>query len=177
MNTNHHSARRPIQAAMFAALTMVATLVLHIPAPAGYLHAGDGVALLAGLMLGPGYGFAAAAVGFVLTDLMMGFALYAPATLLIKGGMAALAALLLKRTVKAGQQPALCRLALCALLPEGQMVAGYYLYESVVLKLGGGAIASVPGNSMQGLLGAVIAVVLYRLLWQVPAVRQRIWKG
>ncbi len=177
MNTNHDHARRPILAAMFAALTVVSTMVVHIPVPAGFLHAGDGVALLAGLALGPGLGFAAAAIGSALADLLLGFAMYAPATLVIKGTMAALAALLLRLLCRSGQKPALARLALCALLPEGLMVASYYLYDSVVLKLGDGAVATLPGNGMQGVLGAIIAVALYRLLWQAPALRQRFWKG
>ncbi len=177
MSHSNRPMQRVVSAAMFAALIVAATLVLHIPAPAGYLHAGDGVALLAGLVLGPAYGFAAAAVGSALTDLMLGFALYAPATLVIKGGMAALAPALYRLLCKTGQRPAVPRLAVCALLPEGLMVAAYFWYESVVLKLGGGAAASIPGNGMQGILGAVIAVALYRLLWQVPALRQRFWKG
>ncbi len=177
MSHSNHPIQRVVSAAMFAALIVAATLVVHIPAPAGYLHAGDGLALLAGLVLGPAYGFAAAAVGSALTDLLMGFALYVPATLVIKGGMALLAPMLLKLLHTTGGRPSLPRLAVCALLPEGLMVAAYFWYESVVLKLGGGTTASIPGNAMQGILGAVIAVVFYRLLWQVPALRQRFWKG
>jgi len=30
---------------------------------------------------------------------------------------------------------------------------------------------------MQGLVGVAASVVLFRLLWQVPALRERFWKG
>ena len=55
---------------MFAALSCAATVVIQIPIATGYLNFGDGLCLLAGWILGPWYGFAAAGLGSALADLL-----------------------------------------------------------------------------------------------------------
>lgn len=55
---------------MFAALSCAATMVIQIPIATGYLNFGDGLCLLAGWILGPWYGFAAAGLGSTLADLL-----------------------------------------------------------------------------------------------------------
>ena len=54
--------RKLVYAALFAALTCVMTMIVKIPVPAtgGYVNLGDCVVLLAGWVLGPMYGGAAA---------------------------------------------------------------------------------------------------------------------
>ena len=49
--------RKLVLSAMFAALSCAATMVIQIPNETGYLNFGDGLCLLAGLILGPWYGF------------------------------------------------------------------------------------------------------------------------
>ena len=48
--------------ALFAALTCVATMIIRIPTPGtgGYIHPGDALVILSGIILGPLYGFLAA---------------------------------------------------------------------------------------------------------------------
>lgn len=49
------SLRKIIFAALMAALTTVATMIIRIPTPTqGYIHLGDGMVLLCGALLGPG---------------------------------------------------------------------------------------------------------------------------
>ena len=81
---------------MFAALCWAATMLVQIPTVAGYTNIGEGMCLLSGLVLGPWYGFFAAGIGSALADLISGYAYYVPATFLIKGFVALLAALLLR---------------------------------------------------------------------------------
>ena len=85
--------------ALFAALTCVATMVIRIPTPGtgGYIHPGDALVILSGLILGPAYGFIAAGLGSGLSDLIGGYLFYVPATFLIKGLVACLAALAYQR--------------------------------------------------------------------------------
>lgn len=78
-------------AAVFAALCFTGTFVIVIPLPYGYFNAGDVFVLLAGWCLGPVYGSVAAAAGSSLADVLSGFALYAPATFVIKGADALVA--------------------------------------------------------------------------------------
>lgn len=55
---------------MFAALSCAATMVIQVPIATGYLNFGDGLCLLAGWILGPWYGFAAAGLGGALAVLL-----------------------------------------------------------------------------------------------------------
>lgn len=57
--------REIVLTALFAALACVATMVIRIPTPAtsGYIHPGDAIVILCGLILGPRYGFLAAGLG------------------------------------------------------------------------------------------------------------------
>ena len=84
--------RKLVLSAMFAALCCVATLVVQIPIATGYLNVGEGMCLLSGLVLGPWYGMAAAGLGSGLADLLAGYGIYVPATLVIKALVALTAA-------------------------------------------------------------------------------------
>ena len=77
-----------VMASLLASLVCVATMVIKVPMPYGYANLGDSIVLLAGWVLSPLYGFLASAIGSVLADILSGFALYAPATFIIKGLMA-----------------------------------------------------------------------------------------
>ncbi len=166
-----------VLAAMFAALGCVATMMIQIPAPTGYVNLGDAIVILAGLTLGPVYGFVAGGLGPALADLLLGYGMYAPGTFVIKGLVAVIASLLLSVYYKLKKEPTFSRLLVCTIPAEVCMALGYFAYETVFLKYGAGAAAAIPANLMQGLVGVVASVVLFRLLWQVPALRERFWKG
>ena len=55
--------------AMFAALVFVATFLVKVPLPVGYVHIGDGIVFLASALLPLPYAMVAAAVGVGLADL------------------------------------------------------------------------------------------------------------
>ena len=81
--------RTLVLAALFAALTCVATMVIQIPSPMnGFVNLGDCFVLLAGWVLGPLYGSLAAGIGSALADMFTGYMHYAPGTFLIKAVMA-----------------------------------------------------------------------------------------
>ena len=152
--------RRLMFAAVLAALVCVATMVLVIPFPVvGFFNLGDGFALLSGFLLGPWYGFAAAAIGSALADLFLGYAVYVPGTFVIKGGIALLAGLLCRRI---GKRPLFSSL-LAAAAAEAEMVLGYFAYEAWILGYGTAAAASVPLNLVQGCAGIVLFGLLAAL--------------
>ena len=63
--------RKLVLAALLAALTAVATMIIRIPTPTqGYIHLGDGMVLICGILLGPGLGALAAGIGSMIFDLM-----------------------------------------------------------------------------------------------------------
>ena len=149
-----------VMAAVMAALTYVATTVIKIPAPTGgYVHIGDGLVLLCGWILGPWWGGAAAGIGSMLVDLLGGYMSFVPGTLIIKGCMALVAALIVK-----AMKESKASYVISAVVSEVIMVAGYFVYEALALQLGMGAAAGVLANVGQGAVGLVIALVLMALL-------------
>lgn len=83
------SVRMLALAGALAALSCAATLTVAVPTPTGgYVNPGDAVVLLGAYVLGGGWGAAAGALGPALADLLGGYGIYAPATLVIKGLMA-----------------------------------------------------------------------------------------
>lgn len=152
--------RKLVLSALLAALCCVATMVVQIPSPMqGYVNLGDCFVLLSGWMLGPRYGFAAGGIGSMLADVLLGYAHYAPGTLVIKGLMAMTAALILRRMngSSAGR-------VLGGAAAELLMVAGYFGYASLLLGKGLAAAASIPGNLVQGAAGLVAGLMLMAVM-------------
>ena len=155
-------------AALLAALTYVATTVIKIPTPTGgYVHPGDGMVLLSGWLLGPWWGAAAGGIGSMLVDLLGGYGHYAPGTLIIKGCMALVAALIVK-----AMKESKASYVISAVVSEAIMVVGYFGYASLLLGKGWGAAASIPGNLVQGAMGMVIGLVLLVVLKRSKALEK-----
>ena len=155
--------------ALLAALCCVSTLVLVFPSPTGgYMNLGDTIVLLGCYLLGPTYGAAAAAFGSALADVMAGYALYAPATLIIKGAMALLAGTLYGLL---GRKNA--ALPVCGIAAEGVMVCGYWLYDGLLLGSLAGSALGIPSNLVQGLFGVVASTLLTLSLKKIPYVREK----
>lgn len=169
MIMKHEKLVKLILAALTAALSCVATMLIQIPIPAtnGYINLGDGVVLLGAFLLGPVYGFAAGGIGSMLADIILGYAVFAPGTFIIKGLSAYVAARLF-RAVHGGRFAAVTAGA----AGEVIMVLGYFVYEALVLGYGLAAAGSIPGNAVQGTAGVAAAAVLYKALSAVPAIRK-----
>ncbi len=100
---NNNRTKKIVFSALMAALTTAATMVIHIPSAfSGYIHLGDGMVLLSGMLLGPMAGAAAGGIGSMMADLLSGYAFYAPATLIIKALAAFLSGYLYKHLPSRG---------------------------------------------------------------------------
>ncbi len=143
---------------MLASLACVATMIIKLPSPlGGYINLGDCIVLLCGWMLGPVYAFCAAGIGSALADVFSGYALYAPATFVIKGAMALLAWLLF-RVLSNRIKPFWARLlgGICA---ELLMIGGYLLFEGFIYGFVPSLI-NVPANAVQGAAGILLGMLL-----------------
>ena len=91
--------------ALFAALACVATMSIRIPTPgtSGYIHPGDAIVILAGIILGPVYGMLAGGIGSALSDLIGGYFVYVPITLVIKGLVALVSGLIYQKMCRSGK--------------------------------------------------------------------------
>ena len=168
MNNN---LKKLILAALFAALSCVATMSIRIPTPgtSGYIHPGDAIVILSGVLLGPVWGFLAGGIGSALSDLIGGYFIYVPITFVIKG-LVALAAGLLYQKVGKNQKSRYIAVILGGVADIILVAGGYFVCEFFIY--GAGAAASIPANIIQGVGGLVISCILYPILISIPNVRQ-----
>jgi len=168
MNNN---LKKLILAALFAALSCVATMSIRIPTPgtSGYIHPGDAIVILSGVILGPVWGFLAGGIGSALSDLIGGYFIYVPITFVIKG-LVALAAGLLYQKVGKNQKSRYIAVILGGVADIILVAGGYFVCEFFIY--GAGAAASIPANIIQGVGGLVISCILYPILISIPNVRQ-----
>ncbi len=90
---------------IFTAVTFVFTTIITISTPAtrGFINIGETGVYLAALIGGPIVGAVAGGLGSALADLALGYAIYAPATLVIKGIEGYLAGFLARKFIKIGR--------------------------------------------------------------------------
>lgn len=140
--------------AIFMALTTITTMVVNIPIPAtgGYVNLSDATVLLGALLLPFPYNLISGGLGPMLADLILGYSVYAPATLVIKAVEAYLAYLLFK---KFSTKPFIAFFIACLSMP-----LGYFIYETFLYNANTALGAVIP-NIIQGLVGALVASLIY----------------
>ncbi len=144
--------KKLVQAAVFAALVCVLTMVVKIELPSGYANLGDCACIAAGMLLGP-IGALSAAIGSAIADLI-GFPFYAPATFIIKGAMTLAAFYVYKALGKKN-----LGVIIGAIVAEIIMVLGYFVFELIFVAKET-AVLDLVGNGAQGAIGAVTSVIL-----------------
>lgn len=149
--------RELTKTAMLIALTTVMTMVIRIPTPGtnGYLNLGDMVIFISALTLGKKGGLLVGGLGSSLADLLTGYSHYAPITLIVKGLEGYIAASLLE--TKWGKKAKLIPLIIAGVF----MAIGYYIPETFMYG-NKAALVGLPANLMQGGVGAVSAILLYK---------------
>lgn len=164
--------KKIVMAALFAAFACVATMSIRIPTPGtgGYIHPGDAIVILSGVILGPVWGLLAAGIGSAMADLLGGYFIYVPITFVIKGLIAFAAGVLYQKVGKTSKS------SYAAVILGGVadilLVAGGYFLCEIFLYGTAAALASVPANVIQGIGGLVISAVLYPILLAIPDIRR-----
>ena len=121
--------------AVFVALVFVITAYLQIPTNNGFIHVGDGFIYLAACILPWPYAIAVGVGGAVLADVLTGYAVWAPGSMIIKALIVCVFSNKGKRIVN--------RRNLLALIPAAAICAvGYYLYEAFMY---GNFVAPITG--------------------------------
>ena len=173
MNTNSNiTVKKLVMAALFAALSCVATMAIQIPVPStsGYIHPGDSVVILSGIILGPWWGALAAGIGSAMADFLTGYMIYIPATLIIKG-VVALGAGLVFRAIGKDAKTRYIAVLLGGVIDIIFVTGGYFLYHIPFYGLAG-AIASTPAQIIQGTSGLILAALLYPVLFAIPDIKR-----
>ena len=160
---NHSKIKMMTLSALLAAFTAVATIMIQIPTPTkGYVNLGDCVVNIAGWILGPLYGAAAAGIGSSLADIISGYTMYAPVTLIIKALMAA-ASFFTFRAVNKRFSNTVSRI-IAASAAELIMVFGYTMFEVIIYHSWSYVLIGTAGNIAQSVMGIISSVAVYELV-------------
>ena len=145
--------------AIMAALVFVTTYLIKIPSLNGYTHIGDSMVILSALILGKKKGALAAGLGAALCDLLSGYMQYIIPTFLIKAIMVLIIAIIAENLINKTKFAWI----LGAIIGCTFQVVGYCLVETIPYGFAG-ALASVPANIIQSIVGIALAVVLSTVL-------------
>ena len=138
---------------IFAALVFVVTAYLHIPTYNGYVHIGDAFIFLAACILPTPYAVGVGAMGAMLADVLTGYAIWAPGSIVIKALSAMLFSCKAKKIVSLRNTLMLIpTTAICA--------GGYYIYEVIITGSFLGALSGIPGSLIQSLASSIVFVLV-----------------
>ncbi|WP_088007171.1 ECF transporter S component [Indiicoccus explosivorum] len=159
-----------ILTSMAIALVFVSTLLLNIRLPiaanGGLVHLGTAMLFTISILFGPKKGAIAGAVGMGLFDLVSGWTLWAPITILARG----LQGYIVGRIAwSGGRQGNSTRFNIVAAVVSIPFMLGiYYIGEAIIFSSWLIPAASIPGNIVQNSVGLIIAIPVVAALKKVP---------
>lgn len=140
---------------VFAALVFLLTRYIQvqiIPAKGGLVHLGNVPMFFAAAFFGKRVGALCGGIGMALSDLLSQWTVYAPASLVIVGLMGFVFGAIVRK------KPTILNLLVATVVVLGIKLVGYYLFEILLTMSVTVPLASIPGNIMQIVTGAIIAV-------------------
>ena len=149
------SAKDITKISIMAALVFIATFLIKIPSLNGYTHIGDSMVIISALILGKKKGALASGLGAALCDLLSGYMQYVIPTFLIKAIMVLIIAIISENLINKTKFAWIFG----AIIGSTFQVIGYYLVEAILYGFAG-ALASVPSNIIQSIVGITLAVIL-----------------
>lgn len=155
----HISTKDITKIAIMATLVFISTFLIKIPSLNGYTHIGDSMVIISALILGKKKGALAAGLGAALCDLLSGYMQYIIPTFLIKAIMVLIIAIIAENLINKTKFAWI----LGAIIGCTFQVVGYCLVETILYGFAG-ALASVPANIIQSIVGIALAVVLSTVL-------------
>ena len=162
-----------VSIAVFTALIFVVTAYLFIPVGIGYINFGDAFILLASTLFGPLAGALCGAIGGTLADLVNGYALYAPFTLIIKAVEGFLCGIIIRKTF-AKQKLPVWRIIVAYVSASLTMVLGYFITNSILTDIPTALTVGVPNDLVQAALSVAAALVLTFALKKVSYINKLI---
>lgn len=145
--------------AIFSALICILTMIISIPIPAtqGFINIGDSGVMISGLLFGPIIGGFSGGIGSALADIFLGYTIYAPGTLVIKGLEGFVVGLIAnpKRYYKKLNY----RDILAVVAGGAIMTYGYFLYEIYLFGVPAALYELFLNGIIQFGLGSIIAIL------------------
>jgi uncharacterized membrane protein len=158
---------------LFIALVALATMVIKIPIVAtnGYINLGDSLIFVGALLLGSRLGFLAGGFGSALADLLLGYAHWAPFTLIIKGLEGFIVGYLAHRNF-ISDRPSFPVTLVSLVIGGALMVIGYFLTAALLYGYAA-SLAEITGNLVQAGGSIAIALPLSLALKRSKVIRYR----
>lgn len=166
MNKTDGKTKLIVATAMLTALTTLATTFLKLPLPVGYIHLGDTVVILAALLLPLGYACFAGGVGCALADIIGGYAVWAPWSLLAKVAMAICVYFIARKPLRKASESAVSKtlVIIAFVLAAVFNIVVYYVAEGYLYGNWAAPMLGVPTNAIQSGVGIVLAVLISKML-------------
>lgn len=165
LNNPRTLATTGIMTALVLGLTLIHITVTPI---GGYVHLGDIVIYFTAFAFGPWAGLIAGGLGTGLADVVSGYAIFAPLSLVVHGLQGFVAGWIATR----GSHP--LRLVAAVIVGGIILVGGYFAGEALVPVLGGLAVAvsEVPFNLVQAAFGSLGGAVYAAVSRAYPRLQQ-----
>lgn len=142
--------------ALFIAMTYVFTAFINIKLPiasnGGLVHLGNVPLFIGAILFGKKLGALAGGIGMGLFDLLSGWTLWAPFTLVIVGTMGFVVGLI------AEKKPSFVFYIISIVAACAIKIVGYYFAEVIIYQNWIAPFASIPGNIVQISVAAVIVL-------------------
>ena len=139
--------------AIFTALVFVFTTYIRIPSHVGYTHLGDSMIYLSASLLPLPFAIFASVFGSTLSDCLSGYAIWAPATIIIK---LIITLLFSVKSVKILSPKIILPLILSVFVTA----LGYYLYDAILIGNFVSAIAGIAGYIFQSIINSILFIFI-----------------
>ncbi len=145
--------RITVLSGVFCAMIFVLTMFVKFPVASGYVHFGDALIYICASVIGP-WGIIAGAIGEGIADVAGGFAIYFPATVVVKALIAVPFAFFNFKNDKILN----IKSSLFSLLSGVITVLGYFIADLIIDKTY--AFVDIPGNIIQAVGSAVLFIII-----------------
>lgn len=160
--------------ALAMAVVCIATMVIQIPIPLGYMHLGNCCILLISVFLDTVTGTLASGIGSAMADLLSGYPQWIIPTLIIKGLMGYTVARISKKDKKRAGIISI-RMFLATASGILIMIMGYTLFGMLLYGSVASGLAQIPGLSLEGVLGMVLFYMIGFVLEKSKIVHLQQW--
>lgn len=140
-------------AGLFTAIVFITTAYLHIPSHTGFTHIGDAFIYLAAAIFSTPYAIFVGVIGAMLADVLTGFAIWAPASMIMK------ALIVILFTNK--NEKIICTRNIVAIILSGFITFfGYYLYDAIFISNFIVAMTGFAGYVIQSVLSGILFIII-----------------
>lgn len=154
---------------ILSTLVFVATMFINIKLPfgqGGLIHLGTSMLFIAAILFGPKKGGLVGAIGMGLFDIVGGWLIWAPTTIIARALQGVIVGKIAWSKGHRGDNIRLNILGAVVSMPV--MIAVYYTGQAIMFKSWVAPMVSIPGDVIQNVVGLLIAIPVCIVLKKTP---------